>query len=635
MSALEMIYHLMANSDNLAADDALLAAIEQGEPAYAHPIIETLLARGTAVGMAGLARLFDQLPGEQQTIVVDSADRMLPGLRESVRSDSVQSRLNTVEILRRAERCNGAYLLVLAMRDADSGVRRDAGRALRHLAEVTLDKTKRDATADPGRDTKDAEAEMAHLIAATVDAAESYDDHMRIEAVHVAIWLADRLPERFWARLSHRPGRLSYALAETAVTSNDLRIVPFAYRAMGVGGLAQAVADSIAKRTDQAFMAEMVRHAWLLGDAAIRQGFARIRQLAWLRDGVDPIMQLPASLHARAVTMIGATGLPLRHKVDLFGNLLATDWTSLRQAAMGAVVELEGERAEQLLRSVAGWADPQLSPVAQRELVRRRLEHDAGVDRDRPTATSAAKTPQTGRIAADQPIAPSKDFQRYWASFDQLDESTRTAMSLAMVKALPETPAMLRAKLRSSDPADRARALRVITLAGLAGRFAEDIVNLSVDPDPFVRSCQVTALGRIGGTASQGILRRALYDADQRVQANAIEALERLDPPDLPEYLQRKLGDQNNRVRANAVKALLPRRVPDAARTLLEMLIDPSRMHRLSAVWLVQRYRLGVVSPRLTRISREDPDMQVRRAATRALGTLVGAEPVADQGVAT
>ena len=122
------------------------------------------------------------------------------------------------------------------------------------------------------------------------------------------------------------------------------------------------------------------------------------------------------------------------------------------------------------------------------------------------------------------------------------------------------------------------------------------------------------------------MLRAALSDQDQRVQANAIEAIDVVGGTDEIGLLRPKLDADNNRVRANAVHVLLKRRVREAATALLEMLNHPNRGFRLSAVWLARQMRLRTLLPRIEAMAQTDPDPQVRRRAEEAIVDLTSAQ---------
>jgi HEAT repeat protein len=215
--------------------------------------------------------------------------------------------------------------------------------------------------------------------------------------------------------------------------------------------------------------------------------------------------------------------------------------------------------------------------------------------------------------------AAAHPFEELWQRFDDLDEQARREAGAVLMGNETALLQQLAAKLVSPEPQDRAKGLRVVRAFGLGERLAEQVYRLVNDADAVVRSVAVALLGELGGATARRILRRCLDDPDPRVQANAIEAIDRLEVSAREEQLVRKLGAEHHRVRATAVAALLKMKVHQAGEVLLDMLENPARAQRIAALWVVERLELGSLLHRLEYLARRDPDLQVRRRASRVL----------------
>ncbi|MFQ6048880.1 MAG: HEAT repeat domain-containing protein [Phycisphaerae bacterium] len=622
MPARPKIYRLLAASENPAADEALLEAVGMVEPAMASAVVATLLERGRLAGTSGLIAQLHLLDDSLQQQLVEQVERLFPALRETIRCEPVQTRINSVELIRRSGNCRQAYLLSLALRDRASTVRQAAGRALHWLVQQAM--ARRSAVLEDllrGQpDQNRALATISHehnlLTAAVLEAAKAFDVHRRREVAEAAGWLAETMPQGFWSLIRRQRSRLAHVLLEILQASDDPRLVPLTYCSLAVRQLQQPVARYIAAQGSQQFMTELVRQAWLLGDSRIRRGFARIRSLAWLDETADPLLALPQDLHPRAVDLILACGMPVAVKIELMRELVLRGPRPGQRAALWALIELDHPRSTQLLRTVLSWDEAELSPAALHEL-RRRNPDELPVPRVRQLADEAGSMSQT---AARQCCELS--FEGYWSKFEQLDEPTRLAAGQVLLERVANLPELLRAKMASERAADRLRALRIGVLLELCGQLQGSVFRLAGDPDRIVRSCAMTALGQIGGASAEAILRRALQDADKRVQANAIESLERLGVGQQVARLRQKLPDSDNRVRANAVKALLKLRLAEAAGTLLEMLHHPDRTQRVSAIWVIEKLKLMSLARQVAEMADKDSDRHVRRRAALVANAL-------------
>jgi HEAT repeat protein len=182
----------------------------------------------------------------------------------------------------------------------------------------------------------------------------------------------------------------------------------------------------------------------------------------------------------------------------------------------------------------------------------------------------------------------------------------------------------LRERLSSSEALDRARALRIAQSLGLVKELEQSLYRAASDADPVVRSLVISALAHLPGPTSVRLLRNAVNDPSNRVQANAIETLDRLDAADRVQWTEPKLRSPNSRVRANAARSLLRAGLCQGGETLLDMLEDSSSTHRLSALWVVEKSGLRTALPRVANLSRTDPDQRVRSRAKRVLEAFSG-----------
>jgi len=628
MKRLPTVYRLLADSDNLAADDALLETLAAGETAYATAAVATLLRRGYPAGLVGLVGLFHRLDEPLQRQLIQHIDSLFSALRESIRAKEIQTRLNAIELIRGSGNFRCCYLLAVALRDSSVEVRHQGAIALRHLVDVAYDRRLKmsDQLARSGElsgeqvrrkaaELKTDVEELDYLVAGLLEAVQAFGVHLRMEVAEAAALLASVMPDIFWKLLSQKPSNLAHATLEVLDSSDDPRLAQFAYLALAVAELRRQVARSIATRRSQAFMTELIRQAWLISDVRIRRGLASVKSLDWLAAGVEPLLELPDELYPPAVTFISACGLNPDSKVELFGDLLLLGPRTAQRAAIWGLVDMPTARSDQLLRTVLAWSDLDLSPIALHELVRRR-------PKDLPiSALDHTRRSLPISLTPDQRDAIKRDFQEYWDKFDQLDESTRISAGGELARALPELLERLRSYMASTRLSDRLRALKIVNVLCLAEHLQLAVARLACDPDRIVRSTAMIALGQIGGQISERILHRGLRDEDKRVQANAIESLDRLAAANQTPQLRAKLDDGDNRVRANAVKALLQLKVPQAARTLLDMLEDPNRMHRASAIWLIEQLDIVGLTARVIMLADEDPDPYIRRKAAKAAAT--------------
>lgn len=620
MAQLPAIYDLLARSAHPAADEALREALPLlGEP-HRSMAARILLHRASTSGLVGLIAGFHQLTDDlRQDVVVHSA-LISQALESALHESDVETRFNALSILRRSGNPRLADIAILGLRDGTPRVRQAAAEALRALVDnfFVRQSDVRTVFRDPDMIGPDAAGvavealrmlthERESLIRAVAAALAGFSDHHRLEALESAMFFAHELADTLLDHAGQRRGGHTAAMLEVFENSDDQRLSPFAYVALTRAETRAPVLRRLELRCDTEFFHQMIRDGFLLRDPLIRRAFSAIRRLSWLGSGIDSVLDMPDEVLIRFPAWLAATGLPPELKLDLLTQIATGENT---QSAAAAVFELSRMSSPSAARAME-TAARQGSGAAQRMAIRA-LRH----------RKRAADLSQ--RLAHHRAMGAKNDalFESAWATFDRIDRTVAKALATRAREQMREFGAALRSRLRSRSPEERTRAVRMIIALGLSSDMVNEIAAISSDDDSTVRSTVMSALAAAGGPTARRIFERALLDTDPRVVANAIEGLDRLGAGSRVEALTPLMEHGDNRIRANAIRALLHRRVPEAAGELLKMLADPRRMHRISALWLVERMRLTAMRERVRIVSESDQDPAVRRAAGQTLHRL-------------
>ncbi len=629
MSVNQRVLKFLQESDNPAADDALVEGLAKGPPDCHEPILHALLARRQEAGLVGIVANFHLLDDKLRAMILEDAASFFPFIKKCVKAPEERTRLNAVDFVGKSGSNRLAYVLDLALHDSRPGIRQRAGETFRFLADryFRQERVTLDALAHGEMHTSDKAAveayslarlaeERSYLLSAFDGALTTYDIHQRPEVVEAATWFAPMINDRLWRAVSNTRSRCGHAVLTCVQSAKDPRIVPFLYEALNYRDLRAAVAHIMATRCDEHFVTELIRCSFLLADPRIRKGMLTIRNLAWLERGMRGLLNLPSSLFPRLVDFIMATGIPVEIKVGVFRELLLHGSPLAQRAAIWGLVDTEDENSTQMLRIVVQWDDAELAQVAIRELMRRHPEDVPAMMAEQVENSSRSISDMAGRELSEY------GFERYWGGFDAMDDDDRFRVGRGLLSTDPQVIPQLRKRLTSSEPKDRLRVLQIINLLEIAPELKMEIYRIAHDSDTHVRSAVMTALGQLPGATSERLLLEALNDTDDRVQANGIEALERLRAINRLDQIRDRLNSDDNRVKANAVKALLSFQMREAMPILLEMLDNHAAAHRLSALWVIEVMKLMGLSAKVIRIARNDPDLKVRRRAVQAVSVL-------------
>lgn len=602
---------LLSSEPNRAADAAIVEALPSLNVDAQSAAIALLTQRGHAPSLAAVVGLFTSAPSAFQKQILSHLPALSAGVRLAGASDRFEDRAAAVELIVQGEDAQNVFLLAEGLRSQCARTRESAGKGLHRLAETLLDRrrTTRSSGGDPT---------SRFLANELVDALErglaTWEIHKRLEVVQAVAWLIDRLEPAVRKKLSERRSSIARPLARVLERASDPRVAAFAVRSLALPGLETTGARAIADANDAAFVHAVLAHAHLLDDPLIRQGCRRIRSIRWLAFGVD----VPATVNrqevAAAVRFLVASGVRHDEKANQLHVWLLSHDNLLKESAVRQLINDRSVEATELLADVAKRNQGHPATIAAQEVRRRRPDEDAVPTPSTPSPARAAYSPV--RYA----------FDRYWDALGHLTPEEESALTESLRPLAGRLLVSIRAKLASGVVSDRLASLAIATKLGLASQIPERIYGLCHDPDPHVRSLAVGMLRELPGPTARRILRAAVNDPEDRVQANAIEASERLGQEDRVSLTEPKLESTCNRVRANAIKSLLGVNSKAAGAALFEMLGDTMPTHRLSALWVVERLGLRAATGRVSELSERDGDPRVQQRAAGVLRRLAGGD---------
>ncbi len=599
-------FKLLLDESNPAADAALVEALPHLDPTLQSVALEILIRRGHEPSLAAVVGKFERCDKLLQRLIAARAGELTAGIRSAIATSTFEERTNAIEVIVRGDDTKSAYLLVDALRGRCARTRERAAIGLSSLAERLLHRFEDASTPEEVSAVEGQAERLAEALAAGVN---TWESHFRPEVLRAALFWGDRTEPAILQELAQRRTRIGHMLGEILRNAADPRLAGAVLRALALPDLRAAAAEAIT-RSDLAQMQAVFSQAWLLADGQIERGCRWVRHGPWVKVAIQALSSLSDSSLNGAIRFLAATGGPADKRRGLFRALLAHDREEVRNAAFWQLLRQEGNTANELLHAMASREGDPLARLARRELQRRRAAAIV------PAPRAASRAP-SGVESQSRAM-----FEHYWNRYDRLGTNERLEEGRTVRARVANLDSLLYAKIMASDALDRARAVRMILSLGLVQEMGESLCHLASDPEPVVRSLVINVLVELPGTVTPRLLRAAVNDPDERVQADAIEALDTLDVAERVSWTEPKLESPNSRVRANAVKSLLRTDHRKAGETLLDMLEDPRPAHRLSALWVAERLRLRTISARIHDMSRVDPDDRVKRRAKCVLDRL-------------
>jgi len=573
--------------------------------------------------------------------------------------------------------------LVRLLPDADDAIGDAAATALNLIVRDAYDQleiNRRDATTGTPSD-----AFSPVLLSAIIDAADTYANHKRREALFGALLLLEG------------PGK-SVAPPLFAEALNQLISDPTLPASKGIRGLMRWSSEPLVRAR---------AWAWLVDDAIAGPAIDRFARAQSPADHDAVLTRSHLALRARRrsrLTMIEIKPLPDRSPNSaptIPPNAPLPDahtYKLLSPAARRGLPRLVDSMVlDPMIREAAlapTLADPEASVrhAAARSAVAAStadftFDADPRVARTAALAWSSVGTLQGSRsprtaIAeklARSPHAAVRAVARHelrrsnpWRPDDpisRLDARRRLRRDRAgFIKRL-------RAHTSADEPRAAIAAIIITRRLGLAPYIEDTLLELASTSRPTTPNVLATAVGALGDLdtdLSLAAIFLRVGDGDDRVRSNAIEALVRrsrtmpdlaVGAPDLYDAMIEHTDDAHHRVRANAVLGLTRPRPghngaqpgariepkptarlhePVATQALRDMLDDDRPMHRLAGLWLAGRVLLGArptrladnwveLSERVTSLL-DDTDERVSMRARRCHDRLTHARVGLEQG---
>lgn len=603
----------LRHTRNRAADDALVAAFAHLDAAEQALALSILLERGRDAALAGIVALYGNSAefgdGAEplRQLLCEHAEALSAGARICMSDERFEVRRAAVDLIRTARSGKLAYLLAEGLRHSCRKTVQLAAEALAELAEHAVSKMEMATARAP-----QARTGLTYLTTALHTALASWPVHLRPEVTGAVALLAGPLEDAILTAADDPRSSVARAFGNLIAGSQDPRLAGLCLRGLRSQSLRVAAGNLLAEARSPEFRSALVRDAWLLVDGEVRKSCARTRGFACLRDDGDVFAEAQAG-RARAAVRLAAAGTGrAQPRAELLRRLSIGTHAETARAAMWALIDDRSDEATEVLNGLSARSDVPLREIVRLELRRR----TCGA-----FAVRGARQP-IGDFIAPNATAPRNAFDPYWHAFDTLPEASRVSIGRTVLAGEPEFAALMRAAWTNGGDAERSRFLKIVQALGLSTAFEQEIYAAARGNSSHVRSLAVRLLADLNTAASRRLLRAALDDADDRVQANAIESIERLGISAEAPRMQEKLNASASRVRANAVKALIHLGLREGAGTLIEMLASDTASDRLSALWVVERMRLHHMLARIERIVDGDPDERVRTRARRLLRLL-------------
>ncbi len=589
MSQAQKIWDLLIRSDNHDADIAFILGWNRAEPPYKIALLETIMDRAHSASTVELIAQFHSLDTAWQKIMVARADSLYSGLRQAGVSAKLQTRLNSLSIIKQGNCYRLADIAAIMLRDHNYHLRRLAGEILvelaQHLANDQTKKLEQGLKSKSLQETTLQSEDHRIFLSALQTAVQNYEIHKRAEAVYAAMCLAPADDESFWTETLDPYHAVGKMVRHILINYKQPELAGFYVSALKHPSLRATSARVIAVRQESDFIGAIARAIRTNQDEQIQQGLKLIKHPQWLSATVlSPANMQPEDQKA-LVGLVLKLEAPARTKAEYLCYLAQEADKPAALRALAGLIRMDKDTIQAMLPHVVESRHESAALAGLMHLLKYKHPNLERI------MIKQLKSPHPTVRSLAESYYRQTAFISYWNNFDSLSAHEQIAAGKAVYKIDPNAHNRWKARCRHPRPDCRLRAISMARLLNHGDQCLEELTHLAKDANRKVRSFAVAALGDLNPTATKATdnLMNALRDQDARVQANAIEALGKRLSQDNCDWLVQFTQHDNNRVRANAIKAMLSWKVESARESMKAMLRDPRVSHRRSACWAAKK----------------------------------------------
>jgi HEAT repeat protein len=513
-------FELLAATDNEAAVDVAIIALESPQLAIRQAAVEVLLRRRSVRGHRQLFDRWQTLDSRSLEMIDAQRGRMTQALRDSLVCETAQSVHNACQATLRLHEYD---LLPVLLTVAEDPQRRDSNLAAATLLELG-DLLYLELTSPRDyRNRRDPQLVRRNLTVSLEQSVLRFSRHQRSEVIEAFLLLAARDNCTLQQILLEPRHGAHAALVECLVNSQRVGVMRLLISFLDDQAAPNVALQCLARRRDEVFVRYLLRRAGSDHSATALHNLKRLDGFAWCKPREGLLELLDDDAQEAAIHLVVASNVKRPEAYRIVEYLARHGTPGGRRAAYEALDQFPGPLPGALLVEALDDPHPSVQATGIRQL---RLRGVSGV---LPRLISMIDSPhETVREALREALAEFQ-FKRFLASYDMLEPAVRATTAPLVRKIDPQYRGLL---LDEMDSSSRTRRLRAIEIAE-AMRAIDDVearlLELLSDDDHLVRSEAARVLASSDSPAVRLALDRLLLDRSALVQDTVKASLQEIE----------------------------------------------------------------------------------------------------------
>ncbi|MBS0208166.1 MAG: HEAT repeat domain-containing protein [Planctomycetes bacterium] len=527
-AGLSKTFEFLSQTENEAAVDLLLRALESPTQHIQHAALRALLERRSVAGQLYLVRRWHTLPVDWLTILDEHRGRMTQALRDAVLDADPQVCDNGCQA---ALRFREYDLIPTLLNAADEPANPNADRCAATLLSLTELLYEELYSPPDIRLRRDPQMVRRHVAVSLEQSLDRAGHAHRDEIVEAFLLIAGRDNSVLLKKLSDPLDPCYRQLINMLTHSGRLAVMRLVLSYLEDSQAPSAMLGVISHRTDRRFVELLLRKIGAEPTPAARHGLKRMNGFAWLRDDDQLFKQLDEAGQFSAVKLMTSSGMKPAAVYDWLVKIADTGNVGGRRAALLALENYPGAEANQLVLRGLRDTDPLVQAAAAGQLRQRNIPQALSL------LVELIDSPHQAVRQASRDSLAEFNFARFLSAFDMLDDEVRRSTGVLVKRVDVRALASLRQELQNASGKRRMRALNVSRFMQAVPQVEETIIELLMGDDHLVRSEAAAALADSDSDLARAALNDALNDTSLTVQESAAESLRQISARGTPKIV--------------------------------------------------------------------------------------------------
>jgi HEAT repeat protein len=517
---LSVTFDTLTTTRNEAAVDVLVRGLGSPDAVIRDRCLAGCLDRRSPSAHLEVLRRLDDLDAQSLETLAAKSGRISQALRQSVLDPDAAMCANGCKIALMISEFDLIPLLATGVQDPECLHRELLSKTLRDLSVLLYEELANPTEAMHNRtDHRDPQLMRDHITGPLENAVREFGRHRRDEIVEAFLLIA-RPGNTTLSTVLADPFHAAYlTVVDQLLHSPSHGVVGLLLNYLEEVNPPSAAMTSLGKRTDIEFWQYLFRRVAGRVSKTTAVNLRRIDDITWVQEPGALIDQLDEDEQRTAIEVLMASRVP---RLDVYGAIahtLANGKPGGRHAAAVALAEFNGAEANNLAMVALEDDDPKVQATMISQVRARGIPGVLG------RLLIFTDSPHENVRAALLETLDEFNFERFFASFDKLDDHVRATTAALVRKIDSRSVELLAHELASRSPARRLRAVTAADLMGVVSDLEEQIVDLLEDTDHSIRVQAVRSLAVSPTNATVQALAEAMHDSSDLVREAAEESL--------------------------------------------------------------------------------------------------------------